>query len=513
MRPVEKREELYTNLVTNDISVALLQEIWLKEQEQVVIKKYNFVSKRREGGYGGVGILLRKGIQYKNLKLPNFGPLEAVGVEINQSVGHQVKTINLLSVYLPPGNNLTETKKALQDIFTYLESLVGETIVGGDLNGHHSSWSPEYPECARGRYINTLIEGSKLMLLNDGTATMIGAPGGRESAIDLTLATTGVARKAAWMVQDEELGGAHLCIWIELETDIPIVNRRITRINKSKVVEELNSMRPQFIYSPEEMVEIFDEAVKKASFVVKNKKANYLKTWWTDKIGKLYSEKRVALRAYNVNKNQQNYIVLQRSRAQFKKEVRKEKRKYIGELSEKIDEATPSRHLWNIVKGIDTSLSGEYKTRTEITLEKGTEFMEYYFKDKVKPIQKPTACTEYEIEGYEMALKDEELLGVLKSRKNSSVPGENKISYDMLKQLTPEMQMKICEMLSRVFVTEKIAERWRRTEIRPIEKKKYRPTIAKCQKAHSVDECRIETYKCRGQKPPLGNSRNQKSHP
>ncbi|XP_065074257.1 uncharacterized protein LOC135698255 [Ochlerotatus camptorhynchus] len=304
---------------------------------------------------------------------------------------------------------------------------------------------------------------------------MISPPGSRNSAIDVTLVTPGIARKAHWSVKEEEFGSVHMSIHLEISSDIPKVERTIKRINKEALINQLNTIRPQFLYSPEEMVTVFNEAVEKASFSFKNKKANFLKTWWTDEITKLYTSKREALREYNRQKTTLNFIRLKKERALFKKEVRKTKRRHVRELTEKIDESTPPRQLWNLVKGIDTALTGNHRKSAEITREEGINFMNHYFQGRYREIPLPVVSTERSLEGYEMAIKEGEILSVLRQRKNHSAAGPNGMSYAVIKQLNPGMQSKICEMLSRVFVSEEIPDQWRYTEIKPIPKKTCSP--------------------------------------
>ncbi|XP_058827461.1 uncharacterized protein LOC131687396 [Topomyia yanbarensis] len=157
--------------------------------------------------------------------------------------------------------------------------------------------------------------------------------------------------------------------------------------------------------------------------------------------------------------------------------VRREKRLYVANLILKVDEATPSRQLWNIIKGIDTSLSGTARKTTLMTHTKGEEFMNYYFHGKSKKIQMPSTRTHETLEGYEMALKDNETLQALGKTKSYSAPRENQISYDILKQLPLGMQLKFSEMISRVFVTETIPSRWRITVIKPIPKNNAVPGL------------------------------------
>lgn len=126
IRPTETREELYTCLSQNQIEIAILQEIWLKEGEPFILKNYNLISKRRTGGFGGVEILLLHDITYEEVELPDIAPIEAVAVRLKEST-----QINFVSVYLPPANRLTEEICTnLQRLFQFLNELKGETIVG-----------------------------------------------------------------------------------------------------------------------------------------------------------------------------------------------------------------------------------------------------------------------------------------------------------------------------------------------------------------------------------------------
>lgn len=475
LRPIDKKEELYAKIVKDKVNAVLLQEIWLKEAENFKMKNFKLVSKRRKEGYGGVGILLEEDFRYEEIDFPELGPMEVVGVKIKSGFD----PVNLVSVYIPPTRAFSgEVRDSLTGFFEFLSDLEGECIIGADLNAHHESWSPSFPPCARGRFLKQQVDLSDLVLKNDKSPTTIRGPNENDSAVDITLVSPNLAWKTTWEVlKEENFGSIHCAIGITVSSNIPVANRTTKRINKSKLVEHLSTIRPQFIYSPEEMVDILDEAVEASSFVVANKKVNFLKKWWNDDINKLYEIKRQALAKYNANKTRTNYIQVQKTRAEFKREVRRVRRRYIADLTDKIDETTPSKHLWNIIKGIDTSLSGSPSRAGVLTLTKGKEFMNHYFGGKLKSVEMPAAGTPELLEGYGMALQDGEIIGALRRTKKSSAPGENKISYDVLRQHPLDLQLKISEMLSRVFVSGEIPPRWRITDVKPIPKKNADPEL------------------------------------
>ncbi|XP_055594461.1 uncharacterized protein LOC129745417 isoform X1 [Uranotaenia lowii] len=371
IRPLEKREELYACMKKNDVDIAILQEIWLKRSENFQMKDFELISKCREEGYGGVGVLVRQGLNYQVLKTPEIFPIEMVGITIKLNKGN-LKIMNVISIYLPPGGSLnTELKSKFERLFSFLENLTGEIVVGADLNAHHVSWSPMFDNCARGNLIYQLVIESKLIMMNDGAATKLTPIGGRDSAIDLSLATAGIAQQCNWAVKEESFESPHFVIAMEIGGAFPIASGKRKKINQQKVVDSINSIRPQYIYNPDEMVGIFEEAVEKASYVVDNKKANYLKRWWSEEIEESYKQKREVLKEYNKSRSQTNYIRLQKIRAEFKKIVRRTKRKYVQELMELVDETTPSRQLWNIIKGIDSALMGKNRKISEMEFDEG----------------------------------------------------------------------------------------------------------------------------------------------
>lgn len=451
----------------NEIGIALLQEIWLKKDEYFRISNYRMESKRRNEGYGGVAVLVREDIHYERVELGCFLPVEVVAVKIKKNFD----PITCISVYVPPDRNLLqETKEKIKMLFEEIEDLPGEIVIGGDWNGHHETWDPAGKTCPKGALINTLIEASKFSLLNDGTHTCLTTREKRNTTVDLTLATTGVAIKANWTVDEQEFGSIHLAILIEIGSDIPIVKKTTKRINQEKAATLINEIKPQYLYDPEEMQNVFDESIGKATYVVKDKKGNWLKRWWTEEISEAYQVKRAALRSYNREKSQQNLIELQHKRAKLKSLIRRQKRRYCQEISEKVDEDTPSRQLWNIIRGLDTALTKPVGYKAEMTQEDGKRFMEHYYEGKHKIISMPKANTKPELSGYEMAIAEDEILKNLRKRKPHSAAGPDGMSYAILKKLRPDIQSKVCEMLNQVYITEQIPDKWRSTEVRAIPK-------------------------------------------
>ncbi|KAL9694548.1 hypothetical protein quinque_013833 [Culex quinquefasciatus] len=376
------------------------------------MKNFKLVSKRRKEGYGGVGILLEEDFRYEEIDFPELGPMEVVGVKI-------------------------KIRDSLTGFFEFLSDLEGECIIGADLNAHHESWSPSFPPCARGRFLKQQVDLSDLVLKNDKSPTTIRGPNENDSAVDITLVSPNLAWKTTWEVlKEENFGSIHCAIGITVSSNIPVANRTTKRINKSKLVEHLSTIRPQFIYSPEEMVDILDEAVDASSFVVANKKVNLLKKWWNDDINKLYEIKRQALANYNANKTRTNYIQVQKTRAEFKREVRRVRR---SSSPLKCPQLGP-QSFWK-----DTA----WRFRTEKSLVRSEE------RRSPRPRRK----------------------------------------QDLLRRFATtslDLQLKISEMLSRVFVSGEIPPRWRITDVKPIPKKNAYPELPSSRRPIALMNVEIE---------------------
>ena len=75
------------------------------------------------------------------------------------------------------------------------------------------------------------IEELNLVSLNDGSPTLFSAPGGSQSAVDLTVCSPTLAPHFDWSTTDETLGSNHIVILIK--ASIPGFNAGSGRTSKS----------------------------------------------------------------------------------------------------------------------------------------------------------------------------------------------------------------------------------------------------------------------------------------
>jgi len=143
-----------------------LQETHTQNDNLPSILSYSSVCfSRSEGKGGGCAIYIKDEINYNviNLNLEVNTEIEAIGIKFkNKSNG---KSISLISVYIPPGINISVNK---------LNSLVsGENIIlTGDFNAKNKLWGFPVND-ARGKVVKEFIEINNLICINNGMGTRL----------------------------------------------------------------------------------------------------------------------------------------------------------------------------------------------------------------------------------------------------------------------------------------------------------------------------------------------------
>ncbi|XP_065090553.1 uncharacterized protein LOC135711613 [Ochlerotatus camptorhynchus] len=373
----------------------------------------------------------------------------AINAEV---VGQAASEVNLEEILIR--SLIKNEVLKIKEIFNFIEGLDGEVILTGDFNARHPIWESGAKPCVKGKVIAEEVVASKMVLLNDGRPTTIP----RINAEPTAMASGYIASITEWEVVEEEFGSCHTSIVMDLQLDVPTVPGKRTKVNKKKAIELLNSIQPQFLYNPEKKQNVFEENIRKASYTITNKKSNYLKRWWNQDIQSAYNEKREQLRIYNRNKTLENQLKMQKARAVFKRTVRKEKRKHDTELKEKIDESTPAKQICNIIRGLDTALTGNKRgADTNPSKEIAEKFIGMNYEQKKAELNTHKLIlglsTDEEVEA---PLQFSEFMRVLKSKKDHSAAGMDYISYHILKGLRWEILMEVCTQLDRVWRTNNI---------------------------------------------------------
>lgn len=208
--------------------MALLSEIWLKNEETVFMKNYNVFSNKREDGYGGVSILVKKNLIAKPKIISDLEPLEVIEV----SIMNIPTLLKFVSIYLPPEISpdiVDEKFQAFLDLYENRDNV----IIGGDFNAHHPLWNGGTKNNRKGIVISDSINHSNFVDLNDGSHTFEKIYKGviYKSAIDVTLCARNLSIIAKWKRFEEFVGSDHLPIVTYLTNSQFATKRKIQKVD------------------------------------------------------------------------------------------------------------------------------------------------------------------------------------------------------------------------------------------------------------------------------------------
>ena len=150
-------------LCQEKVHIAVLSETWLDAESNFKVKCYDVYRSDRDDSYGGVAILLHKSIksQLRRVHVNNNG-IEVVCVRLHNCYPVE----NIVSLYCP-----SSVITYQQDWDSLLSIWRSKTLIFGDFNAHHTSWSHKTDR--RGNLLYDSLIDSNYITLNDGTYTRV----------------------------------------------------------------------------------------------------------------------------------------------------------------------------------------------------------------------------------------------------------------------------------------------------------------------------------------------------
>jgi len=134
---IDKRIALNFFLKRHKPSCVLLSETHLLPRHRVIFDGYNLIRTDKDNGTLGTAILLRNDFKYEQVQIPNLRRMELTAISISLEDDENLLVMSIYNKCLASSadvrhslNTLTRTSES----YTY-------TIMGGDFNARHSSWS------------------------------------------------------------------------------------------------------------------------------------------------------------------------------------------------------------------------------------------------------------------------------------------------------------------------------------------------------------------------------------
>ena len=487
-------------------------ETWLNETTKAVPSFYDYVAvwKHRPNGTtgGGLGFLLRNGIQYTTRTLAEFrnGVLETQCIRIHMGNNCCIDILNLYN----PNRNLS-----YGEIHHYISQMHNKFLLVGDFNAHSPILTTRDDSSNyTGRTIEHLIVNTNVCLINPiNMYTYMNVSTGAKSCLDLCFASSNLATLTSVSVLND-IHSDHFPVKIIVQ----INPNRSYRTYRRKWKIDPGNLSQYSAHLPTSEVRrpnSIDILVEDLNTRINNTASKYIKLtsgkprtgrtypWWDIECQIAVANKRRAkklLDRHPTESNLENY----KNRTKEAEKVLNDKRK--ESLHKFINEITydmPIQTVWNrfkAFKGIKQNkdpplyFQGKVISNTREKLELFAE----HFKTSMKENKHVNyndldqiLCNSVSL-GNELPYNNDigldELKTVLRHTKNSS-PGHDNINYALIKNMRPEVLEELLAILNQCFNTGYFPKVWKKGLTLPIlkpgksenETASYRPiTLLPC---------------------------------
>ena len=440
---------------------------------------------RADGHERGAAILIDKRIH--TIRVPLRTTLQAVA--IRAWLG---KWYTICSLYLP---HVPTDRHDLSDLLTQLQA---PYLLLGDMNAKSPMWGNTALNDV-GRHFEYLLLNYPISLLNDGTPTHFHCQTGTYSTIDLSLCSSSIVTDFTYNVTADLRGSDHYPVQLTLTSPPPPPSR-------SRRVLEARADWAVFHSLTETNLDIddfddIDGAVAEVSEVFIGAARNSIPLssetitrrpvpWWDAECRTVFQQRRRAERALRRVRSQHNIIMYQRLKAMcrvvFSKARRDSWRAYLSSINSRL-----SLHkVWKKVQKISgkfsptplpilrsndgTYISEPLAVASSIAsafagVSKDDNYSQAFLQFRRRAESRQHSFNTDFRHSYNSTFTKEELSHALSISSNSS-PGQDQISYTMIRRAHHSLQNVVLNLFNRIFIHENFPSEWRNAIVIPLPK-------------------------------------------
>ena len=236
-------------------------------------------------------------------------------------------------------------------------------------------------------------------------------------------------------------------------------------------------------------LEMVDKLYQKLKKVIEQSTPEYKrpffpKPWWSAQLADSLEKRETAFRVYK-RRSPQNLMIWKRIRAEHRRKVAEHKKKSQREMTENMNSNTPTKKVWDAIRSIKgrPARTVNILEETEIkfttrdicnklvdTFEKVTKSSNYsptfqLCKQTEEAIQIYFLSSNEEV--YNRIISEAELKYALEKTKDTT-PGQDNITYAMLRSLPEEVMPYMLQMYNKLYRTNSFPNQWRESLIVPI---------------------------------------------
>lgn len=489
----------YLSIADNPPDVICLQETLLTKNKQFKLHPYNIIRKDNDSEHKGRGILVayRSHVDLTDLSVP--AEENYIAFRVTTATTNFV----IINTYVHPGQPFD-----FQVFSKYLQHHQ-KVILLGDFNARNKIWNCT-DNNTHGINIEQFMDDHELTLLNYTRPTHIQR--NTVSLIDLTIATSNIALNMSVEVLDDAMGSDHWPILIDVNLKQTEPSGTPTRYNTKKMpwatFYALLQSQENTTTPPQTVDEQYDELVATVTSIcdalVPRKKRTTIRRiralpFWNATCQTAVDNRKSAEKQYKKNPTMENQILYKRYKAIAQRTLRFQRRQYWTSFCTSLTPKSKIADIWKLAKRMNGQTQQQRQIQIEIDGRRITEPAEVanafavYYRDATDIVVHNPAFEAYKnnmeqlwrTQRYEPkqcmeALNDDflmsELIKALQQTKNNSAPGEDHITYDIIKHLNDTYLSKLLNIYNKYWHSGTLHPSWKNSIVVPMLKKQDKTT-------------------------------------
>ena len=437
-----------------------------------------------------------------------FTPVQiTTELQVQTIRAHLSKPTTICNIYLNP--NQQTNRQSIENIILQLEE---PFIMLGDFNAKHTLWGDDSDD-PRGRTIEAIILDNNISILNTGQPTNFHTQTASLHAVDISLCSPQLLTGLRWSTLEDLHGSDHFPILIENIENNHLPHKPVKfNIKKAKWTDfKDNTLFLQNNYNMglNDRYKNLIAHIQTAANICIPKTSSNTRTkrtpWWNGYCTQLCNERKQALRKYQRTKLPADRQLYQRARARAQYHIKIIKRESWKQYLSTININTPMSKVWTKIRKMTgkypishpptLKINNELLTDTAITsqtlaehfssVSSNNHYSEIFNRNRSIIEQTAidfTSPPANQIEEYNQPISINELNLALKSCSDSA-PGEDQITYSMLKNLYPTAHNEVLKIMSKIWLNGLFPDDWRKAIVlsfpkpgkNPQETTSYRP--------------------------------------
>ena len=462
-------------------TIIALQETYLDNEINFNMTNYSIERKDRNTRGGGVLIAIDKRYPYNIIKIES--ELEVIGINIILK-GNNFSIVN---IYIPPDHNLKE-----QELINISNQIEKNFLMVGDFNSHNPLWYSNNLN-KKGEVIERWIERLNLIVLNKNENTYYGHQINKPSKIDLAITNLHNSLEWKWNAGEELFGSDHLPIILLSESNQPSYSSKTHKMKtnyRNRNYKELNKL-PKLNEVKGGNIEDLNKSITSylnsstappPKRVSKKRNRN---AWFNEECLEIVKQRKKAFATFKKYPTTKNWISYKKVNAQSKQIITTAKRNSFKEYISNLQKIPSNKELWTEIKKIQNKKPSQHKImlkENDISITEEKEIANVfasYFQEISNPQfltgNRKNAVSEKKVivdlnemtDSYNKEFSYMELDNALKLT-NDSAPGEDKVTYKMIRGLSLINKAPLLELYNKIWKEGYVPREWNYSIVLPI---------------------------------------------